>query len=41
MPTDEAHALINQLTLAYLENLRGTEGMDAHLPPDSEDLLWE
>ena len=41
IPTDEAHALINQLTLAYLENLRGTEGMDAHLPPDSEDLLWE
>ena len=32
MPTDEAHTLINRLTLAYLENLRGTEGMDAISP---------
>lgn len=41
MPTYEAHALINQLTLAYLENLRGTEGMDVHLPPEHVGLLWE
>jgi len=41
MPLDEAHALISQLTLAYLEKLQGTPDMDAHLPPTDANLTWE
>ena len=43
MPIDEAHSLINQLTLAFLENQRGTQGMDEHLPPADANatLVWQ
>ena len=43
MPPADAHALINQLILAYLENLQGTQDMDEHLPPadSSTTLVWQ
>ena len=41
MPIPEAHALINRLTLAYLERLQGTPGMEMHLPPDDSNLTWQ
>ncbi len=37
----EAHALINTLTLAFLEDLQGTPNMDVHLPPADDRIEWQ